>query len=317
MWNYQEPSSEIATKLFEQLKGVTVAMAAPLDEDGGIDLGGLEKLIQRLIENGACCIFPLGWAGEGPILADNVRKNLLRQTCRIVNGKVPIMAGVSEQSLPRTLELAKVARDAGASMILATPPYSYPIPQDFVYDYYKQLTAESGIPLVIYQNDEVGVKVSIETIERLSETPGIVGTKAYMPFVDFMREFRNAHREEQFFVMSGNGYVFAQSLLMGVKHFVMGGPGNMCLRWCIDIYNSALEKDWNSVREKQIRMDQLCDSIYSGAESPYMVIKYVLSRHNICSDRISSPFRMLSAEQRKTIDAVLEEYADVLDPSVG
>jgi 4-hydroxy-tetrahydrodipicolinate synthase len=316
LWKYQESSPEVSAKLFEQLKGVTVAMVAPLNECGNLDTDSLEILIERFIENGACCIFALGWSGEGPILPDNVREELLRQSCRIVNGRVPVLAGVSEQSLPRALKLAKVARDAGASMILATPPYSYPIPQEFVYEYFKSLAADSGVPLIIYQNDEISVKVTSETIERLSETPGVVGSKAYMPFVELIREFRKAHKKGRFFVMSGDEYVFAQSLLMGVEHFTMGGPGNLCLRWCCDIYNSAMGKDWDRVREKQIRMDQVCDRLWSSAESPYMVIKYVLSRMNVCSDRITSPFSVLSAKQRKTVDAALEEYADVLDPPV-
>lgn len=161
------------------------------------------------------------------------------------------------------------------------------------------------------------MKVAVETIERLSHTPGVVGTKAYMPFVDFMREFRQSHRQGRFFVMSGDEYVFAHTLLMGVEHFIMGGPGNLCLRWCMDIYNHARQlKDWDAVREKQIRMEQLCDRLWSSADSPYMVIKYVLSRLKVCSDRISSPFRPLSAEERKLVDCTMEEFADVLDPAV-
>jgi len=227
------------------------------------------------------------------------------------------MAGVSEQSLPRAFKTAKIARDSGASMILATPPYSYHIPQEFVYDYYKKLAEVSGVSLVIYQNDEVNVKVTVDTLKRLSETSGIIGSKAYMPFVEFMREFREVHKEERFFVMSGDEYVFAQAIFMGVEHFVMGGPGNLCLRWCMDIYNSAMKKEWDIVKEKQIRMEQFCDRLWSCADSPYMVIKYVLSHARICSDRISSPFKLLSVEEKKAVNVILEEYSDVLDPTVG
>ena len=62
-------------------------------------------------------------------------------------------------------------------------------------------------------------------------------------------------------------------------------------------------------------MEQLCDRLWSSADSPYMVIKYVLSRMKICSDNISSPFRLLSTEERRQVDGALEEYADVLDPA--
>src|SRR3990170_8078631 len=143
VWKY-EPYSEKATKrLFEQLKGVTVAIAAPLNADLQLDIGALTRLIERIIAAGSCCIFPLGWCGEGPVLTDSIREELLVHTCKIVHGRVPVMAGVSEQSLPRALKTAKVAREAGASMILATPPYSYPIPQDLVIEYFARLSQES------------------------------------------------------------------------------------------------------------------------------------------------------------------------------
>jgi dihydrodipicolinate synthase/N-acetylneuraminate lyase len=96
----------------------------------------------------------------------------------------------------------------------------------------------------------------------------------------------------------------------------MGGPGNLCLRWCVDIYESAMKKEWDIVKEKQIRMDKLCDRLWSSADSPYMVIKYVLSRAGICSDKISSPLRAVSTAEKKIIDAIVEEYSDVLDSPI-
>ena len=316
-WGYEPYSEDVAARLYEQLKGVTVANATPLDENEQLDVEGLECLIERLIDAGVCSIFPMGWCGEGPPLSDAVRKDVLRESCRIVDGRVPVMAAVSEQSLGRTLELAIVARDAGADMILTPPPYSYEIPQSLIYDYFKNLADQSGVPVILYQNDEVKVGLSMETVERLSEIPGIVGTKVYAPsFSAFTREHRTIQKEGRFCVFCADDNGFASAMGMGVEHLMVGGPGNVSIRWCMDMHERAGRGEWDAVREKQLRMDAFFDAAYAPATTPYVTVKYLLSKQGVCSDRISSPMRTLLPEERRAVDEVVDQYPDILDPHV-
>ena len=300
------------SNLLTTMEGLIVALATPLAEDGKLDIDGLERLIERVIEGGASCLFPLGWCGEQPLLTRSVNEAMMRETCRIAAGRLPVMVGVSEQSIPKALELAALARKAGADLLLATPPYSYPIPQELIYNYFKELASQSNRPLVIYQNDELGVRVELETMVRLSEIPGLIGVKAYVPFVELQRYFHRAHKPGQFSVISGDEYLFGAALLLGIRHFTMGGPGNFSPGWCTGIYRSALEADWEAVREKQKKLTDFCDAVYFGVDSAYAAVKYILERLNICSARISSPHRILPSEQKKKIDAAIEEFRDIL-----
>jgi 4-hydroxy-tetrahydrodipicolinate synthase len=222
------------------------------------------------------------------------------------------MIGVSEQSLPRALELAGMAEQAGGDLILSTPPYSYSIPQSLIYEYFKELAARSGMPLVVYQNDEVGVRVEVETLVRLSTTPGIIGVKGYMPFNQLQRCFRKADQPGRFAVMSGDEYLYAAALLLGIRHFTMGGPGNVCPMWCTSIYRSALDNDWTAVSKKQRRLTDFCDALYTGMDTAYAAIKYALKCLGVCSAHISSPHRAISPEQQKQVERVLTEYAEVV-----
>jgi dihydrodipicolinate synthase/N-acetylneuraminate lyase len=54
--------------LMRWMRGVTVVMAIPPNEDGSLDVAGLERLVDRVIRGQASCLFILGWAGEGPLL---------------------------------------------------------------------------------------------------------------------------------------------------------------------------------------------------------------------------------------------------------
>jgi dihydrodipicolinate synthase/N-acetylneuraminate lyase len=299
--------------LLKRMEGITVALATPQTKQGDLDSKALDCLIERVIGNGASCLFPLGWCGEQPLLADPVREAVIRRTCRAAKGKVPVMVGVSEQSLPRALRWAEVAREAGAELILATPPYSYPIPQAWVLNYFKELTRLSGLPLVVYQNDEVGVAVEDETIGRFSEVPGIIGIKAYMSYHRLQKAFYKYNQPGRFAVMGADEYLYGVGLFLGIRHFTMGGPGNVNMQWCREMYKDGLLKDWDAVKQKQKRLIDFCDAIYSAAESPYPVVKYALHRLGVCGDIMSSPLQRLLPAQKKKVDLSLKKFADVLD----
>ena len=306
--------SEGTADLLKTMEGVTVALVTPLNAERRLDVEALERLIERVIQHGACAVFPLSWCGEQPMLPDNVRGEMLRETTRIVNHRVPVMAGVSEQSLPRALELACIARAAGADLIIATPPYSYPAPQEFVLQYFSELARESGMPLVVYQNDEVSVRVEIDTIRQLSETAGVIGVKGYMPFLELQAAYHEADRPGRFAVMGANECLFGPSLFLGLRHFTMGTPGNVCMKWCVSTYRSAIEGNWDDVRRKHKRLIDLCAAM-SRIPAPFMAVKkHAMSRLGICSPYVIPPVRQLGPAEQKLLDSVLEEFQDVFDP---
>src|ERR1039457_5563309 len=98
-------SLQDTSALLSRMEGVTTAICTPLTSAGDLDVAALDRLIEHAIERGISCIFPLGWCGEGPLLPDRVRIDVIRNTCHMVRDRVPVMVGVSEQSLPRGLEL--------------------------------------------------------------------------------------------------------------------------------------------------------------------------------------------------------------------
>jgi dihydrodipicolinate synthase/N-acetylneuraminate lyase len=298
--------------LLERMEGITVALTTPLSGDGTLDVAGLERLIERVIEGGAACLFPLGWAGEGPLLSDQTRTAVMNETCRIARGRVPVMIGVCEQSLNRSLELVAAARRAGADLVLSTAPYSYAVPDRLLADYLQDLARLGGMPVVIYQNDELGKRLPFDTLLQLSRKPGIIGTKAFVPYVELQRYFLQLHRPDRFAVMSGDEYQYAPGLLLGVRHFTMGGPGNLCPAWCTSMYQLALEGRWEAVREMHKRLVAFCDAVYTPAETAYAALKGALHCLGVCNAHICSPHAPLSDEKLKLIRAALEEYGDVI-----
>ncbi len=295
------------------LRGITTALATPLDADGALDVKALERLITAQIEGGIACLFPLGWCGEGPLLPDAVRRDMILQTCRITDGRIPVMAGVSEHSLPRALELVRCSEDAGADFILATPPFSYEIPGELVEDYFLALASSTRLPIVIYENGEIGVLVGADSLERLSRKDSIIGVKATVP-ADALSEYRiRLEAPGNFVVISGDEYLFDFALLQGITHFTMGGPGNFSSRWCVRTQRLADEERWTEVLERQSRFVAFLREIYATSATAYGVTKYMLSRLGLCSDHITSPHRPLTEAEKRKADVLMEKNGEFFE----
>ncbi len=301
--------------LLERLEGLTVALATPLDDRGEVDKLGFRRLIDRVIDQGASGVFPLGWCGEQPCLTDKVRKTVMYEAVQITAGRVPVIVGVSEQSSSRALDQAITARKAGADIVLSTPPYSYPIPQHSVYEFFQVLAQESELPVIAYHNEEVSTVIEEETAIRLSQTPGMLGLKCYSSLLRLQRLLRLAHRPGRFAIFTADEYLFGPALFLGASYSTMGGPGNLTPGWCVRMHRAAAQGEWGKVAEQHQRLVALCDAIYVGAESAYPVVKYAMSRLGIGTPRISPPLPTLPSEHQKRVDKALREFADILDLS--
>jgi dihydrodipicolinate synthase/N-acetylneuraminate lyase len=301
-------------QLLQQLEGITVALATPLTADAKLDALALERLIERALSGGAACLFPLGWMGEQPLLRDETRREVMVETCALARGRVPVRAGISENSLERALQQARAASEAGADCILSTPPYAYDIPQSHVVHFFKELAAQSRMPVVIYQNGEVGVQITEDTLHELSYLPGVVGVKASMPYHTMQRSFARTHRPGEFAVMSGDEYLYGPALFLGMRHFTMGGPGNLCPGWCVRMYDAALAGEWHVVQRMQQRLLAFCDALFaSHSLTPYAVVKCALEHLGLCERHITSPHVEADDTEAARIAAVVREYRDVVE----
>lgn len=297
-------------ELISALRGLTTALVTPLDADGNLDTASLERVIEHQIANGTACLFPLGWCGEGPSLPDTVREQTIRRTCAIAAGRVPVMAGISEQSLARVEPMLRIAEDAGADYVLATPPFSYEIPPDLVLRFFEGLAAMSTLPLVIYENGEIAIAAGVENLLRLSERPNVVGVKATVT-ANALRAYHGILDDpERFVVISGDEYLFDYALFLGIRHFTMGGPGNFSPKWCVETQALAEAGNWPEVQARQRAYVAFLEDIYAESVTAYGVVKYMMAKLGLAGDAIASPHRPLTDAEKRGVERLMDSHPD-------
>ena len=131
--------------------GVWTALITPfLPGECGIDWENLEKLVALQVDAGINGIVVCGTTGEASTLTLQEKLALIRKIKALAFGRVQIMAGVGTSSTAQTVEMSKLAVDAGAdSLLVVTPPYIKPTITGLK-QHYSEIVDKAGVPVCLY-----------------------------------------------------------------------------------------------------------------------------------------------------------------------
>src|SRR5437016_4152272 len=110
--------------LRHRLRGVISFPVTPFRSDLSLDLDGLRRNLRALLKHPICAIVAAAGTGELYSLSEHEHLEIVRTTVEEASDRVPVIAGVGFNP-PIAADLAHHSAAAGASGILAFPPY-YP-----------------------------------------------------------------------------------------------------------------------------------------------------------------------------------------------
>ena len=158
-------------------KGSIVALITPFKNDE-LDEENYINLIHHHLKNGTHGLVPGGTTGESPTLTHAEHKKIIEISVRETKGKIPTIAGTGSNSTTEAIELSKYAENAGSDALLIVTPYYNKPTQEGLYQHYKKINDNVGIPIIIYNIPSRSViDMSVETMTRLFELKNIVGVK--------------------------------------------------------------------------------------------------------------------------------------------
>ena len=136
------------------------------------------KIINFHLENGTNGLVPVGTTGESPTLSHDEHQKLIELCIKESNGKIPVIAGTGSNSTEEAISLTKHAEKAGADGALVVTPYYNKPTQEGLYQHYKAINDNCGIPIIIYNIPSRSViDMSVDTMARLFELKNILELK--------------------------------------------------------------------------------------------------------------------------------------------
>lgn len=294
------------------LRGIVPPLATPLASIDRLDVAGLEALIEHILQGGAHALFILGTTGEGPTLSYKLRREMIERVCQQVRGRVPVLVGITDTAYVESLHLAEAAARAGASAIVAAPPFYYPISQSDLLRLVEGLAEESALPLYLYNQPELTkVSFSAQTVVTASGMPNVWGLKDSSGDMNYLREvLRLMEGTPEFSVLVGPEHLLAEALVCGAHGGVPGGA-NIFPHLPVQLYQAFLEDRREEMQQIQTTMVQIGLPIWSGGETERSYLrrlKCALSVLGLCSALPSWPYQESDAEERSQIEVHLRQH---------
>ncbi len=293
------------------LRGIIPPMITPLLDRDTLDVAGLERLIEHILGGGVHGLFILGTTGEAPSLSYRLRYELIDRVCKLVNGRVPVLVGITDTCFTESINMANKARDAGAEAVVVAPPYYFPAGQAELLEYLEHLTPELPLPLFLYNMPSL-TKAVIEpqTVQAAAKISGIVGLKDSSGNMVYFHQLQSLLKDHpDFALLIGREELLAETVLLGGHGGVSGGA-NFMPKLYVDLYNAACSRDLPTIEALHEKVMQISSSIYSVGRygSSYLKgLKCTLSCMNICSDFLAEPFHRFRSTERDVIRRHLEE----------
>jgi 4-hydroxy-tetrahydrodipicolinate synthase len=171
---------------------VLTAMVTPFDIKGEVDFNATENLVNYLIANGSDGLVVSGTTGESPTLTTEEKVTLFKFVVRVVDGRVPVIAGTGSNNTRASIVLTKQAEEAGVDGILLVTPYYNKPSQEGIFQHFKAIADSTSLPVMLYNiPGRSVVNMSVETIVRLSHVHNIVAIKEASGQLDAMTEIIN------------------------------------------------------------------------------------------------------------------------------
>ena len=289
-----------------QLKGIVVPIITPMNEDETINEQELRSQVNRMIENGIHGIFPFGTNGEGYILDEKEKEQVLSIVIDEVKGRVPVYAGTGCISTRDTIRQSLMGKSLGADVLSIITPSFAAASQNELYEHYKTVAAAVDMPIVLYNIPaRTGNALVPATVARLSKIDNIVGAKDSSGNFDNMLQYIEQTRDRKdFSILSGNDSLILWNLLAGGTGGI-AGCANVYPKNMASIYDRFAAGDLDGARKAQDAIRSFRNCFKFG--NPNTIVKTAVALLGYPVGKCRAPFNQVSAEGVEAIRKVLEE----------
>jgi dihydrodipicolinate synthase/N-acetylneuraminate lyase len=202
--------------------GVFPAATTQFDAALDLDLAATRRVQTALIRDGVHGLVLMGTVGEGNSLSAAEKRKVLEAAVEASEGKVPVIAGVSELTTASAASFARDAERIGASGLMVLPAMVYvPTPGELEY-HFRAVAGASALPIMLYNNPpSYRVNIDLETLERLATVDSIVALKESAPDSRRYTDIINAFGE-RYVLFAGLDDVVFEALVLGARGWVSG-----------------------------------------------------------------------------------------------
>lgn len=201
------------------LSGAFLPVTTPFDPvTGDVDVVAFRSNVRRWFEHPVAGILISGSTGESVYLDDDERRMLIEAAADVVPHDRLVIAGTGSESTRHTVRLTQQAADAGADVVLVSPPayFTGAMTPGVLARHYTAVADASPVPVMVYQVPLRLATLDLPTglVAELSHHPNIVGIKDSRGKLELVGELVEQTADD-FQVLVGSGGILYGALEMG------------------------------------------------------------------------------------------------------
>ena len=203
-------------------EGIYPAMLSPFDENGNLDFDMFGKNIEAQLNGGVHGLIIAGSLGEASVLSTEEKYDLLTYALKLVDGRVPVLLNIAENTTAAAIKVAQTSEELGADGLMLLPPMRYRADDREAVAYFRAVAQSTKLPILIYNNPvDYSTYVSLDMFEELLLEPNIQAVK------ESTRDLTNITRLKNRFgdrlkIMAGVDTLGLESLMLGADGLVAG-----------------------------------------------------------------------------------------------
>ena len=211
------------------LSGIIPATLLPMNADFSVAEEALEEYVQWLMKQRVGGLAVNVEVGEGPLLSREERRRVIEIVSGVVNGRVPIIAGIAANYTGDAMAQAVDAKEAGGSAVMIHPNYFFAgedLPAGIPVSYHKAIAEAAGLPVVLFQLNKGlgGIEYNDETLGELAKLDSVraikeasFDPKKFHATVQYLRGL-----PKKISILTGNDTFLLESFLLGVEGALIG-----------------------------------------------------------------------------------------------
>jgi dihydrodipicolinate synthase/N-acetylneuraminate lyase len=291
------------TSLDARFRGNVPALVTPCHADGTPDLESMRRLVDHVIANGVDAFNILGSTGEFSLVAPNYRASIIEAAVGQAAGRVPVMVGCGRPSAAETVAEIREAADNGASAVLVTPSYYFPLAQTEIVRFFSTIAATSPLPVFYYHYPLMtGCTADVSSIVQLARSGAIAGIKDSSGDAAFFARLASQALEFPQFRMFIGGSAFLLGGLALGAHGVTGALSNFAAHLDHALLKAFAAGDFAAARRAQaeiVRANAVLFFAYP--RNAATVTKAILAHLGICGESVFLPLDPLTDAEKRTI----------------
>ncbi|MDI6885024.1 MAG: 4-hydroxy-tetrahydrodipicolinate synthase [archaeon] len=288
-----------------KIEGVYPALITPFTKDDKVDMDGLRRLVEYVIEGGVAGIVPCGTTGESATLSHEEHKEVIRAV--VEYSTVPVIAGTGSNNTKEAIELTRYAEDAGAdACLLITPYYNKPNVKGLK-EHFARIGDAVDIPLILYNiPSRTGQNVSAETqVELAAEVANLKGVKEASGDLKQVGTIIRLAKEQglDFTVVAGDDFFTLPIMSLGGTG-VISVAANIAPKEMSAMVDAMFKEEMDKAMEINLRLYPLFDAMF--LETNPIPVKKAAELMGLPSGHVRLPLGALSDANVEKLRKVLE-----------